>query len=154
MSGGVNIRPACREDAAAIAKLLVGGSLTPDAEDASEPTRYADAIERIRAALGEVLVADLDDAVVGVCEVLVLEHLQHQGGRVAEVESMHVAATHRAQGIGGALLDAAVLWASSRECYRVQLTSNVVRDDAHRFYEQHGFSASHVGFKRSLDAPR
>ena len=36
-------------------------------------------------------------------------------------------------------------------CYRVQLTSNTARPDAHRFYEQLGFVPSHVGFKLLLD---
>jgi GNAT superfamily N-acetyltransferase len=35
-------------------------------------------------------------------------------------------------------------------CYRVQLTSNVVRSDAHRFYERLGFTPSHLGFKLPL----
>ena len=32
----------------------------------------------------------------------------------------------------------------------VQLTSDKSRVDAHRFYEQLGFKASHVGMKRDL----
>ena len=32
----------------------------------------------------------------------------------------------------------------------VQLTSDVARPDAHRFYERLGFTASHVGFKLQL----
>jgi GNAT superfamily N-acetyltransferase len=36
-------------------------------------------------------------------------------------------------------------------CYRVQLTSNARRQDAHRFYESIGFSPTHVGFKMLLD---
>ena len=32
----------------------------------------------------------------------------------------------------------------------VQLTSDAVRTDAHRFYERLGFVASHVGFKYQL----
>ena len=35
-------------------------------------------------------------------------------------------------------------------CYRVQLTSNTARPDAHRFYEQLGFVPSHIGFKMLL----
>jgi GNAT superfamily N-acetyltransferase len=35
-------------------------------------------------------------------------------------------------------------------CYRVQLTSNRVREDAHRFYERLGFVPSHVGYKLML----
>jgi hypothetical protein len=32
----------------------------------------------------------------------------------------------------------------------VQLTSNKVRTDAHRFYEKLGFTKSHEGFKLTL----
>ena len=39
----------------------------------------------------------------------------------------------------------------ARGCSLVQLTSDKVRDGAHRFYERLGFVASHEGFKRNLD---
>jgi hypothetical protein len=32
----------------------------------------------------------------------------------------------------------------------VQLTSNKARTDAHRFYDHHGFVATHEGYKRYL----
>jgi GNAT superfamily N-acetyltransferase len=32
----------------------------------------------------------------------------------------------------------------------IQLTSNAVRKDAHRFYERLGFTPSHIGFKMKL----
>lgn len=148
------IRPATHADAAAIALLLAAGTLTPDAEDPAAPARYAAAIERIRAARGEVLVCELDGDVVGVCQLVYIDHLQHQGGAVCEIESVHVAERVRSRGIGAMLLDAGVGWARARGCYRVQLTSNLVRVDAHRFYAANGFVASHVGFKRALDTPR
>jgi GNAT superfamily N-acetyltransferase len=146
----VTVRPARSEDAAVIARLLAAGTLQPGAEDPQDPGPYAAAIGRIRAAGGEVLVAEADDEVVGVLEVLQLEHLQHRGGHCAELESVHVREDRRGLGIGAALLDAAVAWARAHGCYRVQLTSNALRADAHRFYEANGFTASHVGFKRSL----
>jgi GNAT superfamily N-acetyltransferase len=151
MPAQVEVRPATEADATSIATLLVGGSRDPGAEDPASPERYAAAIERIREQGGEVLVADDGNEVVGVCQLLDLAHLQHQGGRVTEIESMHVAASRRGTGIGARLLEAAVAWASARECYRVQLTSNGERADAHRFYVANGFVASHVGFKRYLD---
>lgn len=147
----VAVRPAVPGDAPAIARLLAQGSRTPDAEDPSAPERYTAATERIRAAGGDVLVADYDGAVAGVCQVLLLQHLQHAGGKVAEVESVHVGDEHRRHGVGAALLDAAVTWAAAKGCYRVQLTSHEDRGDAHRFYAARGFVPSHVGFKLVLD---
>ena len=46
---------------------------------------------------------------------------------------------------------AAIEQARALGCYRVQLTSNEVRHDAHRFYEHLGFTPSHRGFKLALD---
>jgi GNAT superfamily N-acetyltransferase len=63
---------------------------------------------------------------------------------------MHVAPERRGEGIGSVLLEAAIAQARAAGCYRVQLTSNKVRRDAHRFYLRHGFVASHEGFKRYL----
>jgi GNAT superfamily N-acetyltransferase len=146
----VIVRRAVAADAAAVAVILARGTLRDD-EDPSSPHLYAAAIERVRAAHGEVFVADVAGDVVGVCEVLYLEYLQHRGGHAAELESVHVLEAHRGRGIGAALVAATVEWARERGCYRVQLTSNEVRTDAHRFYEAHGFTASHVGFKLFLD---
>jgi GNAT superfamily N-acetyltransferase len=95
-----------------------------------------------------VLVAVDDGDVVGVCQVLIFQHFQHAGGWCCEIESVHVRADRRSQGIGGALLDTAEAFAHERGCYRIQLTSNIVRSDAHRFYVAHGYSATHQGFKK------
>ncbi len=84
------------------------------------------------------------------CQVIVFTHLQHRGAKCAEVESVHVRADLRSRGFGEQLMRAAESWARDRGCYRLQLTSNVARHDAHRFYERMGYSASHKGFKKSL----
>ena len=52
--------------------------------------------------------------------------------------------------MGAALVEAAIARARALGCYRVQLTSNAARPDAHRFYERLGFVPSHVGFKLPL----
>ena len=66
---------------------------------------------------------------------------------------MHVRHDLRYSGIGGKLLDHAVELARGMGCYRVQLTSNERRHNAHRFYERHGFVGSQRGFKRYLMGP-
>jgi GNAT superfamily N-acetyltransferase len=45
---------------------------------------------------------------------------------------------------------AAVAQAKELGCYRVQLTSNNARSEAHRFYARLGFEPSHSGFKLIL----
>ena len=147
----VTIRTARPDDAAALIALLVGGSLRPQQETADDPSPYRAALVEIAATPGcTVLVAEADGQVVGMVQVITFRHLQHRGGRCAELESMHVARAHRSRGIGGQLLAAAATFAKRQGCYRIQLTSNAERPDAHRFYERYGFQRTHEGFKLSL----
>jgi GNAT superfamily N-acetyltransferase len=115
---------------------------------------YQSALAEIQATDGsDVLVAQVDGQIAGMCQLMVFRHFQRRGGRCAEVESMHVHPDFRGKGIGAQLLDAAVDAAWRSGCYRIQLTSNVQRTDAHRFYERRGFAPSHLGFKRLLELP-
>lgn len=59
--------------------------------------------------------------------------------------------TERGRGLGQALLSWAIDIARERGCGLVQLTTHAARDDARRFYESLGFTASHVGMKLDLD---
>lgn len=144
------VRPAETSDARRIAELLASGSLRLGAEDALDPAPYAAVIGAHQRGPSKILVAEVDFRVVGVLQLLVFQHLQQQGGVCAELESVHVDEEMRSQGIGGALVEEAVRIATELGCYRVQLTSNRQRPDAHRFYEAHGFEQSHLGFKRYL----
>ncbi len=81
----VTVRPARPEDAAAVARLLAGGSIRAN-EDPSDPEPYRAAIAHAR----NGLVAEIDGEVVGVCQLIIFRHLQEQGGLCAEIESMHV----------------------------------------------------------------
>lgn len=147
----ISIREARPSDAASVARLLLGGTLFPEHEHADAVSDYADALAEIVATPGStMLVAEIDGDVVGMCEVITFRHVQHRGGRCAELESLHVAARHRSHGIGSALLAAALAFAREHGCYRLQLTTNRRRLDAHRFYERHGFEPSHLGFKIPL----
>jgi GNAT superfamily N-acetyltransferase len=44
----------------------------------------------------------------------------------------------------------ALAMARERGCYKLTLTSNKARKDAHRFYERLGFEATHEGFRMDL----
>ena len=57
----------------------------------------------------------------------------------AEIGGLVVAATHRRQGIGRALADAAGQWARSMGHGRVRVRTNVIRQEAAAFYGSLGF---------------
>jgi GNAT superfamily N-acetyltransferase len=149
----VVIRPATAADVGRAAELMNLGGVPgrPPRETPDDPEPYRRALDDIDAGAGEVLVAELDREVVGVCQLIVFRHLQARGGLCAEIESVHVHPDRRDHGIGTALMEAAVGRARELGCYRVQLSSNEVRHDAHRFYERLGFTSSHLGFKLALE---
>jgi GNAT superfamily N-acetyltransferase len=149
----VQVRSAAAGDVAALVDLLVGGSLVAK-EDPSDLAPYHRALEEIgRSDSNELLVAELDGNVVGMCQLFFFRHFQERGRLCAEIESMHVRADLRSRGIGALIVAEAVERARAAGCYRVQLTSNQARGDAHRFWTAQGFTASHLGFKLYLDGP-
>jgi GNAT superfamily N-acetyltransferase len=157
---GLVIREAQEADLQRVVELLTLGPVPggpPSTEDPADLGPYRAALRDIVGSGGAVLVAQLAQpppsgaAVVGVCQLIVFRHLQAHGGLCAEVESVHVHPEHRSGGVGAALIGEAVARARALGCYRVQLTSNAGRPDAHRFYERLGLRPTHVGFKLPLE---
>jgi GNAT superfamily N-acetyltransferase len=146
----VDIRLATEADLARIVELFTLGALVEGKEDPADLTPYRAALSEVAQGPGGVLVAEVDGQVVGVCQLIVFRHLQARGGRCAEVESVHVHPDLRGQGIGRDLMAAAIAQARELGCYRVQLTSNNARPEAHRFYRGLGFEDTHHGFKLML----
>ena len=144
------IRDAHQGDIDRFVELITLGALGASLERSDDRDSYQAAFDEIERSPSSLLVAEKDGIVVGGLQLIVFRHLQYNGGLCAELESVHVHPDLRGQGIGGALVEAAVERARVLGCYRVQLTSNSKRDNAHRFYESHGFTQSHKGFKRLL----
>ena len=146
----VTVRDANDRDIGRIVELLDLGSLAEGREDPFDLGPYLAALAEIRRQRGGVLVAEWEGRVVGVCQLIVFRHIQSHGALCAEIESVHVHPDQRGHGVGHILMEAAIERARHLGCYRVQLTSNVARPDAHRFYAALGFSPSHRGFKLAL----
>lgn len=144
------IRPIAFNDVTAASLVVQGGSLDPGTEREDDVDAYWRAVEENRRRRGEVLVADSDGEVVGICQVMVFPHFQHTGGWCCELESVHVRDDWRSRGVGAALLVAAEAIARREGCYRMQLTSRNVRVDAHRFYVANGYVMTSQGFKKLL----
>lgn len=150
---GLLIRRASEDDLLAIVSLLKADSMGNAREDLGPPLpdSYVEAFREIAAdPRCALMVAELDGVVVGTFQRCFLRHLTFRGARVAQLESVHVAAPRRGQGIGNAMMQWAIEEARAAGCNRVQLTSHKSRTDSHRFYHRLGFVASHEGMKLFL----
>lgn len=114
---------------------------------------YRPAFERIVAAPETALYVVLDardGSVAATYQLTFSLGLGFRGQPRAIVESVHTRADLRGQGIGARMMQHAEALARAEGCCMVQLTSNKLRKDAHRFYERLGFEQSHFGFKKML----
>jgi GNAT superfamily N-acetyltransferase len=146
------IRPATRDDVPAIVALLADDPIGAGRETVGELEPYLRAWEAITANPSARLVVAEDGAgaIAGTLQLDLLDSLTRRGTRRAQVEGVRVARDARGTGVGRALLEWAIAEARREGCGLIQLTSDVRRDDAARFYEALGFSASHRGFKLAL----
>jgi GNAT superfamily N-acetyltransferase len=98
-----------------------------------------------------ILVAAAAGKIVGTCHVIVVPHLGHALKPFAIVENVVVDAQERSSGIGQHLMAAAGDLARRRGCYKLALTSNVARPQAHKFYERLGWKRTHFGYSLGLE---
>jgi len=153
MTDDVEIRRATRADVPAIRALLADDDLGKAREDLSEEglERYLAAFDAIAASPdNELYVAERDGRIVGTYQLTFIPYLSRGGNLRALIEAVRVAHGERGRGIGSKLMHHAIDRAGERGCLLAQLTSDKTREGAHRFYERHGFTASHEGYKRPL----
>jgi GNAT superfamily N-acetyltransferase len=122
------IREALPSDAAAIAPL---------ATQLDYPSNEQDIRRRLAEVQGITLVAEWEARIVAWIHVDVTRSIAHDP--FPEVHGVVVDESHRGQGTGEALLRAAMEWARAQGFTKLRLRTNVIRKDAHRFYERLGF---------------
>nr|BFE68744.1 hypothetical protein GCM10020092_020450 [Actinoplanes digitatis] len=94
--------------------------------------------------------ADEAGAVVGTCQLTFIPSLSRRGAERMTIEAVRVRADLRGRGVGRAMMRWSLDRARERGCGLAQLTTDKRRTDAHRFYADLGFEASHEGFKLTL----
>ncbi|RFU82549.1 GNAT family N-acetyltransferase [Streptomyces triticagri] len=147
----LEIRPARREDIAAVVALLADDPLGAQRESPDDLTPYLAAHERLADDPHQhLMVAVRGERVVGTMQLTYIPGLSRRGATRAVIEGVRVHGDERGSGLGSRLITWAVDTARDDGCTLVQLTSDVSRTDAHRFYERLGFAATHVGFKLQL----
>jgi GNAT superfamily N-acetyltransferase len=135
--------------------MLADDMLGAAREDARLPlaSGYTDAFAAIAADPNQLLVvAEQDGEVVGTLQLSFIPGLSYQGAWRGQIEGVRVAAGRRGQGLGERMIRWAIAECRARGCRLVQLSTNIARTDAHRFYERLGFSRSHYGYKLDLGA--
>ncbi|HTK24994.1 MAG TPA: GNAT family N-acetyltransferase [Pyrinomonadaceae bacterium] len=90
------------------------------------------------------------ELVVGTLQLTYTPSISFQGGSRCTVESVRVDEKYRGHGIGREMMLWAIERAKEKGCISMQLTTDAERADAHRFYENLGFTASHIGMKLKL----
>lgn len=124
------------------------GSRPPD----WDPDRAGAAVRRVIASdAAVVLVAEVDDELVGLCTAYDdIESVRY--GRRVWVEDLAVQPARRSEGIGKQLLDEARQWAKDRGATHLELDSAQARTDAHRFYMREGSQPPSLSFRWELNA--
>lgn len=155
--GSLAIRPATHRDLPDLIALFaaddVGGH--GDTTDPAALPEYEAAFARIAASPNDCLyVAEIDGAVVGTFQTTMITALTGRGATSMKVEAVQTRNEMRGRGIGAAMIAFAVERARQAGAVSVQLTSNLKRADAHRFYRRLGFEQSHAGFKMILQRAR
>ncbi|WP_329337140.1 GNAT family N-acetyltransferase [Streptomyces sp. NBC_00663] len=149
--GDLEIRAADSDDVAAIVAMLADDPLGAQRESPDDLAPYLTALERLSADPHQhLMVAVREGRVVGTLQLTVIPGLSRRGATRSIIEGVRVHADERGGGLGTQLIEWAIDESRRQNCQLVQLTSDVTRTDAHRFYERLGFEASHLGFKLPL----
>ncbi len=157
ISSPLIFRRAEHADVPALVQLLADDPLGSQREMPTNPLpdSYYQAFTAIDSdSNNELVVAILDNVIVGMLQITYIPYLTHQGSWRALIEGVRVGAEYRSMGFGSLLFEWAIRRASDRHCRMLQLTSDKLRTDAIRFYESLGFTATHEGFKMALPRER
>ncbi|MEI7034028.1 GNAT family N-acetyltransferase [Streptomyces pratensis] len=147
----LEIRPVTQDDLPAVVAMLADDPLGAQRESPDDLGPYRAAFQRVADDPNQhVVVAVREGRVVGTLQLTVVPGLSRRGTTRSIIESVRVHGDERGNGLGTRLIQWAVDESRRQDCRLVQLTSDITREDAHRFYERLGFTASHVGFKLAL----
>jgi GNAT superfamily N-acetyltransferase len=147
----VIFREAVRADLPAIIALLADDVLGKARDFTEVDAAYEKAFADIDAdPRNQLIVADSAGEVVGCMQVTYLPGLGRHGAERSLIEAVRVRSDLRGRGVGREMMAWAIDQARQRGCALVQLTTDKSRADAHRFYRNLGFVASHEGMKLTL----
>jgi GNAT superfamily N-acetyltransferase len=138
------IRPARAGDSARIGELLAELGYMASAEQVRERLAATSPLPALH-----LVAQSSSGTVVAYLSACLLPYFP-DGSTLCRITALVVASTERRTGVGAALVDAAAEYARHHGCAALEVTSADRRIDAHRFYEDLGFSRTSVRFIRRL----
>jgi GNAT superfamily N-acetyltransferase len=97
-----------------------------------------------------IFIAKYGEIIVGTFALLIMDNLAHFGTPSAIIEDVAVNEKYQNQGIGKKMMEYAIKLAKKKGCYKMVLSSNLKRIEAHRFYEHLGFEKHGFSFAINL----
>lgn len=148
----IRFRDAVEGDLPAIVALLADDELGRSRESAGPPlaAAYTAGYRGMTAQGGRIILMLDGAAVIGCLQLDVLHHVSTGGMARAQIEGVRVVQDRRGRGLGARLMQEAIREARAAGCGLVQLTTNLSRTEAVRFYRGLGFEQSHAGMKLAL----
>ncbi len=95
----------------------------------------------------KVYLAENEGEIVGTFALLIMDNLAHQGTPSGVVEDVAVRTDLQGKGIGKIMMEFALEKCREAGCYKMALSSNVKRNEAHTFYESLGFEKHGFSFR-------
>ncbi|MPM17601.1 Aminoalkylphosphonate N-acetyltransferase [bioreactor metagenome] len=145
----VQIRKATDTDIPSILRLYAqleqGGENTLPLLEAAEIFRRIESYPNYH-----VYIAEQQGEILGTFSMAIMDNLAHLGARSGLIEDVVVDEKHRSQGIGKEMMRYAIDLCRENACYKASLSSNINREDAHRFYESLGFQIHGFSFQMQL----
>ncbi|MCL2774968.1 MAG: bifunctional histidine phosphatase family protein/GNAT family N-acetyltransferase [Oscillospiraceae bacterium] len=99
-----------------------------------------------------VYVAEADGSkIVGTFTLAIMDNMAHMGSESGLIEDVVVSQEYQGKGIGTEMIKYALGICKTKSCYKVCLSSNVKRENAHKFYESLGFKIHGYSFLIELE---
>ena len=147
----IAIRDAERRDLPRLIELMEGLTITTstvETDGASSLADYEKVFDQIESNPDyHLVVAEIDGRVVGSAVMVIMPNLSHRAMPWAVMENIVVDENMRRRGIAREMVNHLVDRAKRNGCYKVGLSSNKKRTEAHRFYESLGFTQYGFGYR-------
>lgn len=146
----VHIREAQEDDLEAVMSLYAQPAL--DDGQVLPHEQAVDLFNRIKRYPDyKLYVAQSGITVIGTFALLIMDNLGHSGAPSGIIEDVAVHPKWQRKGVGRQMMQFAVGICRDRSCYKVSLSSNLKREEAHIFYEAVGFKRHGYSFLVDLD---